>query len=421
MANIDTVSPIPTFMSATTAASARTAIGIYLTQTSTQTITLSGAYSLAFTMTGNTSVTLPTSGTLLSSSSKISDLASTTSSELAGKISDETGSGALVFATSPTFVTPVLGAATATSINGLTVTSSTGTLSITNGKTVAVTNSVTIAGTDGTTITLPSSTSTLYGTLASSITSAQLRSSLSDETGVGNAVFSSSPTITTPVLTSATITTGLTPTTNDGAALGTTTYAFSDLFLASGGVVNWDNGDVLFTHVAGAVVVGGGGDLRVTTAGTSSSSVVTIGGTQTLTAKTLEAPTISDAAISDSNLTSCSITNTPVNQVVTERTTTGAITISSGVIILARAGSAFTGTDITLAAPSAQNGTRITIMCGSAYAHVVTFTGGTLLDGTAGANTTATFASAIVGASFTVVAWGTSWMLESNNGATIAP
>ena len=40
---------------------------------------------------------------------KLSQFAATTSSELAGVISDETGSGALVFATSPTLVTPVLG------------------------------------------------------------------------------------------------------------------------------------------------------------------------------------------------------------------------------------------------------------------------------------------------------------------------
>jgi hypothetical protein len=48
--------------------------------------------------------------------SKISALAATTSAELAGVISDETGTGALVFANTPTLVTPELGAATATSI-----------------------------------------------------------------------------------------------------------------------------------------------------------------------------------------------------------------------------------------------------------------------------------------------------------------
>ena len=47
--------------------------------------------------------------------------AATTSLELKTLISDETGSGSLVFATSPTLVTPVLGVATATSINGTTI------------------------------------------------------------------------------------------------------------------------------------------------------------------------------------------------------------------------------------------------------------------------------------------------------------
>jgi hypothetical protein len=49
-------------------------------------------------------------------SSKISALAATSSSELAGVISDETGTGALVFANTPTLVTPAIGAATGTSL-----------------------------------------------------------------------------------------------------------------------------------------------------------------------------------------------------------------------------------------------------------------------------------------------------------------
>jgi hypothetical protein len=43
------------------------------------------------------------SGTLVLTSNKLSALAATTSAELAGVISDETGSGALVFAAAPTF------------------------------------------------------------------------------------------------------------------------------------------------------------------------------------------------------------------------------------------------------------------------------------------------------------------------------
>ena len=52
--------------------------------------------------------TLAESG-VAASGAKLSDFAATTSAELAGTISDETGSGALAFATSPTFVTPALG------------------------------------------------------------------------------------------------------------------------------------------------------------------------------------------------------------------------------------------------------------------------------------------------------------------------
>jgi hypothetical protein len=46
----------------------------------------------------------------------LAQFASTTSAQLAGVISDETGSGSLVFATAPTLVTPTLGLATGTSV-----------------------------------------------------------------------------------------------------------------------------------------------------------------------------------------------------------------------------------------------------------------------------------------------------------------
>jgi hypothetical protein len=47
------------------------------------------------------------------------------------------------------------------------------------------------------------------------------------------------------------------PSSNDGAALGTTTLQWSDLFLASGAVINFDNGDVTITHSANALAVAG--------------------------------------------------------------------------------------------------------------------------------------------------------------------
>ena len=47
------------------------------------------------------------------------------------------------------------------------------------------------------------------------------------------------------------------PLTNDGAALGTATKSWSDVFLASGGVINWNNGDVTATHSANTLAFGG--------------------------------------------------------------------------------------------------------------------------------------------------------------------
>lgn len=75
-----------------------------------------------------------------------------------------TGSGSVVLANTPTLITPALGAATATSINGLTITSSTGTLTITNGKTLSVAKSLTLDGTDSTTMTFPSTNATIART-----------------------------------------------------------------------------------------------------------------------------------------------------------------------------------------------------------------------------------------------------------------
>lgn len=91
-------------------------------------------------------------------------LAIPSSANLISAVTDETGSGALVFANTPTLVTPVLGVATATSVNGLTLTSSTGVLTITNAKTLAVTNTLTLSGTDSTVMTFPSTTATIART-----------------------------------------------------------------------------------------------------------------------------------------------------------------------------------------------------------------------------------------------------------------
>lgn len=72
---------------------------------------------------GDGTFAIPPVGGDALTSNPLSQFASTTSAQLAGVISDETGNGALVFANSPSLVTPSLGAATASSINGVTLVS----------------------------------------------------------------------------------------------------------------------------------------------------------------------------------------------------------------------------------------------------------------------------------------------------------
>ena len=102
----------------------------------------------------------------------LSQFAATTSAQLAGVISDETGSGALVFATSPTLVTPVLGVATATTVNKVTITApaTSATLTIVNGGSLITAGafSTTLTSTATTAVTLPTTgtLATLAGTEA---------------------------------------------------------------------------------------------------------------------------------------------------------------------------------------------------------------------------------------------------------------
>ena len=118
-------------------------------------LTTSGAFATTITTTAATTVTLPTSGTLYGTAT-----GSITSAQLATSISDETGSGVVVFGTSPTLTTSLLAGSasmdifntTATTINAfgastaLTLGATSGTATIRNA-TVAVTNILTVGST----------------------------------------------------------------------------------------------------------------------------------------------------------------------------------------------------------------------------------------------------------------------------------
>ena len=99
----------------------------------------------------------------------LSVLAATTSAQLAGVISDETGSGALVFATSPTLVTPALGtpaSGVATNLTGTAASLTAGTVTTNanlTGDVTSVGNATTIAA-DAVDIAMLSATGTASST-----------------------------------------------------------------------------------------------------------------------------------------------------------------------------------------------------------------------------------------------------------------
>jgi hypothetical protein len=99
-------------------------------------------------------------------------LVTPSSANLAAAVTDETGSGSLVFATSPTLVTPALG--TPTSVN------------LTNGTNLPISTGVDGLGTG-------------VATFLATPTSANLAAAVTNETGSGPLVFATSPTFTSQV------------------------------------------------------------------------------------------------------------------------------------------------------------------------------------------------------------------------------
>lgn len=127
--------------------------------------------------------------------------------------------------------------------------------------------------------------------------------------------------------------TALTPGADGGSSLGTTVLGWQNLFANTGFVLNIENSDWVATHTTGILTVGTG-DLRVTTAGTNTASVVTVGGSQTLTSKTLTSPTLTTPVLgtpSSGTLTSC--TGLPAAAVVAGTFGTGSYTMDANLTV----------------------------------------------------------------------------------------
>ena len=288
-------------------------------------------------------------------------LGTPSSANLISAITDETGTGSLVFANTPTLVTPVLGVASATSINkvALTAPATGSTLTIADGKTLTASNTLTFTGTDSSSVAFGGGGTVAYTAdklnAFAATSSTELAGVISDETGTGALVFANTPTLVTPILgtpTSGTLTncTGL-------PVSGITSSTSTAL-----GVGSIELGHATDTTIArasaGVVTIEG-------------VNVVTVSSTDTLTNKTLTTPVIAEI---DS---SADITLDAAGDIILDAdgadvllkdggTTFGAFTQSGGELVI-KSGSTPTsaitmsGADVTIAGNLTVSGTTTTV------------------------------------------------------------
>lgn len=176
-------------------------------------------------------------------------VATPSSANLASLVSDETGTGSLVLATGPTF------ASATNNVPAANFTNSADSAFIQAAAFRSTTATPAAADQLYTSYFLPDDAATQieYGRVGARIVSPTSSGSAQE----GELIFSVRAAGNTVARTRI-INTGLVPHSNDLIALGSSSLNWSDLFLASGGVINFNNGDAVITHSTGVINVSTG-------------------------------------------------------------------------------------------------------------------------------------------------------------------
>ena len=313
--------------------------------------------------TGDRTITLPdATGTVALTNNKLDVFASTTSAELRTVISDETGTGGLVFADTPTLITPNIGAATGTSLvlsGDLTVNGTTTTINsteITIDDKNLVLGSVatpTDAGADGGGITLKGATDkTLNWVDATDAWTSSEHFNIASGKSYyvnGTALKDVSETLTNKTITSPTVS-GLTLSDSSIVIEGATANDFETTL-----TVTDPTGDRTITFPDASGTVAFTSDITVSASSTNTftnksialgantvtgtlaefnsavtdADFVSIAGTETLTNKTLTSPTLTTPNIGAATATSITLTDALIGTATTSLSTTSATVVDS--------------------------------------------------------------------------------------------
>lgn len=261
----------------------------------------------------------------------------TTSAELAGVISDETGSGALVFANSPTLVTPALGTPSS--------------VTLTNGTGLPISTGVAGLGAG-------------IATFLATPSSVNLASAVTDETGSGALVFATNPTLVTPTLGVASVTS----VNGNSITSGTGTLTLSTFTLTATGNASVQGTNTGDQNLFGIIAVSGQSNV---VADTTNDTLTLVAGTNI---------TITTDATTDSITINAATSSTGITRTVSSISTsqTAAAAASTDYVYLV------TGTT-TLTLPTAVGNTNLyTVKRNDAtLTTTIDTTGGQTIDGVA--------------------------------------